>query len=1326
MNSILKNVNLKSCLLIVLILIVPGFSAQASSDVTTHQSENSLIVDFKPQNYRINTTIQNNRSYYDIKFNDGGCLSETHQPQIPFKTLIVGVPFGAQISLTILTSHQKEILEGKILPAPEMGSDNMAQWRYFEDAEIYSGEKLFPRLQVEISELQVMRGQQVVILHLYPVLFNPATEQIYLYDQIKVQLDFSNFNQTHREQTGDKYDPFYDQVLINPQKAAKWRRQEKTEKKLFKSNFLGDAYKIYIDKTGMYKITGQYLSSAGLDISGINPTRIKIFNNGGLQLPVSMSDPRPDSLIENAIFVHDGGDGKFDSDDYLLFFGKSVNGWKFDVQTRKFSHYLNSYNSNNVYWLCWQDLSPGKRMRLGNANPDGPVTNIDSFTDRLYIENELTNLLNSGTCWLGHYFSSVAAERNYVFDLNNAIQTPSAKLKLNLVGISNGVHRFSCYFNDHLIMTLPGFYGYSWEEITITRKEFLVNIDTNLLDGYNQLKLLYHPTNDEALAYVDWLEVEFQRQLKTSENLLHFYSPDTPDLYRYKIQNLNSDNVFIFDITSFFDVSYIDNFQRIENSVEFGDSASSNRPKEYLLLAEEKFKTPQKIERDNPSSWRSFDGGADFLIITFDDFYDAVIGLKSLRENCDSLKTEVIKISDVFDEFSCGLVDPAAIRDFIKYTYDNWQPKPKYVLLFGDGDYDYKNRISSQNPNWLPPFETSDLNERASRARDDWYVCVDGKDDLMDLAIGRIAVRNFDQAQKAINKIINFHNFTKVGEWCNKITMIADDELGQGGGYDDLDHIPDAEQIAETLIPQKFQIQKIYLTEYPAVRSASISGIRKPAATADILRKINDGSLVINFIGHANERLLTHEHVLHLSDHFFLIENGARQAFWIAATCGFGRFDDPEFQCFAEELVNAENRGAIGVFSACRSASATDNVELDREIFRKLFSSRNKPVRLGDVVSAAKNSTGNYMNDQFYHLLGDPTTILPIPNFNTKITKFTPDSLRALDQMQIFGSIENPDDSSAFLGGQVLISAFDSRKQRVYEARPGVNYYYKLPGNTIFRGFVSASSNQFTSRFFVPKDISYGGQDGRICAFYWDEKSSGSGYAGNIKVGGTRDDVFDSEGPLIEIFFQGQNFQSGSFLPTRSTLKFTIEDHSSGVNIAGDLGHKISLILDNATENKIDLTSYFQYDLDSFTKGSILYELDELTEGDHKIEIKAWDNANNSSKLYTEFTLAAQDKLIISDLYNYPNPFSTNTEIYFCVNQDCQVAIKIYTIAGRLIRKFENLNANMGFNYFLWDGFDQDYEPLANGVYLYKVNASCYKGTNKLQTHEIQKCAVVR
>lgn len=1308
-------------------LFATGDDVIGNDVIVKAQSDQGVVIEFSPQQWMIQPEIVNGKSYYKIYFENCVFRTSTGQPLIPRRTIVVGIPFGAQVPVELLESEKKETIEGKLLPTPGFERHSIAAITYREDQAIYQAGQLFPRQLVEISSPAIIRDQQVVVVSFYPVQYFPPGEQIQLYDRIKARLDFVGGLREKHSETRLNNDPSNNQLIINHDQAEKWRKTRMSKKPAkFSKTFLEQYYKIWLGEEGIYKISGADLQQAGIELNNIKPYQIQLFNNGGFQLPPAIHENRPDSLIENTIFVSDGGDGSFDSRDYILFYGKSVNGWKYDRKQQRFAHYLHPYTKQNVYWLCWQHPDSGKRMSHETVTAATSVTEINSFYDLHYVENEYKNLLNSGTTWLGNYFNAVNPERSYIFDLPGVSQNVATMVKVNLAGISGGEQKFSLYFNDAYIAEIPAFYSSGGEYKNIKMKEFAAIFQAGLQDGYNRLKVKYSPGSDVSYAYMDWIELSVHRQLQAKEDQLLFYSPDSIGFYKYQLHSFTTDEIEVYDVTNFYDVFRLKLNAVGSGAVEFIDSTNSDVPKRYIAVTPNSYQSPIKIEQDMASNWRNCQNSADFIIISYDNFYDAALALKSLRENSDTLNTTVVKISDVYDEFSGGLVDPTAIRDFIKYAYDNWQNQPRYVLLFGDGDYDYNNVISPHDPNWIPPYETPELAELASRARDDWYVCVVGDDNLLDLAIGRIPVRNPDEAMAVVKKIIAYENSPVIGEWCNTITMVADDEYGQGGKYDAIDHIPDTDGIAQNLIPKNYNTCKIYLTEYPAVHDASISGIRKPAAHQALMKQIDQGSLIINFIGHGNEQVWTHERILAVNEDLPQLNNGQRQAFWIASTCNFARFDNPNFQGFAEQLVTTPDNGAIAVFSSCRLAEPFANVSLNQALFRFLFNESTRPNRLGDAIMLAKNSTGNWKNDQLYHLLGDPTLRLAMPKCWVQVTNYWPDSMKALSRMQVEGKVQFRGDPAPAFNGQLLFKALDSQRQRSYIVNQWKSYEYTLPGNTIFRGEVSVTDGEFQTKFIIPKDITYGGSEGRFSAFYWQDDMFGAGNLDGISVGGTLADFDDYEGPNIVIGFEGQDFMPGSFVPPNPVLKITISDSASGVNIAGDIGHKITMILDHAEHEKVELNDYFQYHRDSYQVGTVSYPLTNLAEGIHYIQVKAWDNCNNSSQSEAEFSRVSQDKLIIRDVFNYPNPFSNSTEFTFWASQNCDVEIKIYSISGRLIGKTGNFASQTGFNRFYWNGCDQDGEPMANGVYLYKVCASCYNGEHKIRTEQIEKCVIMR
>ncbi|MDZ7293010.1 MAG: T9SS type A sorting domain-containing protein, partial [candidate division KSB1 bacterium] len=262
---------------------------------------------------------------------------------------------------------------------------------------------------------------------------------------------------------------------------------------------------------------------------------------------------------------------------------------------------------------------------------------------------------------------------------------------------------------------------------------------------------------------------------------------------------------------------------------------------------------------------------------------------------------------------------------------------------------------------------------------------------------------------------------------------------------------------------------------------------------------------------------------------------------------------------------------------------------------------------------------------------------------------------------------------------------------------------------------------------FVPKDITYGGTAGRINLYFFDNTVDGNGFRDNLFVGGTAGNIVDRTGPNINIGFVGvDNFQPGGLVGANPVLRAAISDSISGVNITGEIGHKITLVLDGQNEGRIDITNLFNYDKGSYTHGTVIYPLGDLSEGRHTVEIKAWDNLNNSNTAAVDFVIRPQNRLSLAEVMNYPNPFRSRTTFTFELNFDAEVRIKIFTLSGRLIRTLEMPEGHAGFNMLDWDGRDEDGDELANGVYLYKIIATQLQGETASRAEEIGKLVVAR
>ncbi|RMF62720.1 MAG: hypothetical protein D6743_11815, partial [Calditrichaeota bacterium] len=564
-------------------------------------------------------------------------------------------------------------------------------------------------------------------------------------------------------------------------------------------------YQFRISEEGMYRIDGRFIEDnlPDVNLSDIDPARIRLFNNGGRELPRDIGAARPQGLVENAIFVDDGGDGRFDRDDFILFYGIGVQGWEYDPVTRKFSHYINHYVRDNIYWLSFDGDQPGKRMEMVTGSPAGPE--VRTYQGLAFVEDELLNPLKSGLNWFGRQFDLSSRTQTYTLSLPNALANARAELRFRFIAKTQGLHRFSISVNDNLLGTrqVNGPFPDFGEFLALRAFPVTLTLDNQLKPGSNQVQILYSHSASFGQALLDWFELLYPAELNAVEDELAFTVLPDSGVKTYRVDGFSA-APRVFDVTDFAEVKEVTGGSFQGGSLRFAAFQTPSRPARYIALTSDKFKTPEAVERVQFTDLRGPDHGAEYVIITHEDFYSDALRLEGLRENLspkNRLSTEVVKIDDVYDNFSGGLMDPVAIRDFLKWAYDHWNPRPLYVLLFGDGDYDYKNLVSKSDKNWIPPFQTdelatsTELRQLVSRATDSWYTYLVGNDRVMDLAIGRINAQTPEEAKNAVDKVIAYETQPLRGNWRNTITIVGDDELVTGGRPSAADnlHIEQAE-----------------------------------------------------------------------------------------------------------------------------------------------------------------------------------------------------------------------------------------------------------------------------------------------------------------------------------------------------------------------------------------------------------------------------------------------------------------------------------------------------------------------------------------------------
>jgi hypothetical protein len=261
----------------------------------------------------------------------------------------------------------------------------------------------------------------------------------------------------------------------------------------------------------------------------------------------------------------------------------------------------------------------------------------------------------------------------------------------------------------------------------------------------------------------------------------------------------------------------------------------------------------------------------------------------------------------------------------------------------------------------------------------------------------------------------------------------------------------------------------------------------------------------------------------------------------------------------------------------------------------------------------------------------------------------------------------------------------------------------------LYKGKAQVTDGKFTFTFIVPKDIAYQYGFGKISYYASNDLEDAQGFYRNIIVGGFNPSVEpDNTGPVVKLYMNDEMFVSGGITDENPHMLAFASD-SSGINTVGSgIGHDIVAVLDGNTEKPIILNDFYEADLDSYSSGTIRYPFHNLAEGLHTLSLKVWDVFNNSGEASLEFHVIKSEKFIVNELNNYPNPFSETTSFVFSHNQaegKLDVSLRVFNLSGQIVKTIETSIVPTGYRSepIYWDGRDDSGYPLANGLYIYRM-----------------------
>jgi hypothetical protein len=1095
----------------------------------------------------------------------------------------------------------------------------------------------------------------------------------------------------------------------------------------------GQLFKITVEKRGIHRINVEQLSKLGVNVSTLNPNAVQLFGSQTGMLPEVAGENTFDDLQEIPFSWIGGANGQLNASDYLVFFAEGADKFHYDPTDKQFAVKKNAFDSYNYYFLKISTTKKATLVEQPSINAKEYVT--ETFDDCIHYEEDKVNLLDafistqgSGRRWYGDQFRNVNTYK-YNFTFPDLVTTAPVRLKAAIAARSKTSRRFSIEANGTKLES---------NLITETSRSFtdpaestFANIGS-LLGTFNtdkdNIELSISYNGDEG--WVDYITLNARRRLLMNEEQLMFRDLNSLNFptTTYKLENAKS-NIQIWDITDPLNPQR-QLFTQSGNTITFG--TSSQKLKEFVAFYPIKAISPISIQ---PIGNQNLHGiqAVNMVILYHANFAVPAQRLADHREDYSNLKVQLINIDEVFNEFSSGRQDPSAIRDFARMLYRR-DTSFQYLLLFGDGSFDYRN-IGKRGGNFITVYQTErSENPITAFPSDDYYALLDDGEGVnlqgdLDIAVGRLPVKNLQEARLLVDKIINYDlSANAFGEWRNRLVFVADD------GDNNL-HLRDADRVASKVANDyaQFNQEKIYFDAFP--RTSTSGGAGFPLATEALNQAIFQGALAVNYLGHGGAQGWAQERVLDKNrGDIRNWTNFNRLPVFITATCSFAGYDDPNQVTGGEEVILNPNGGGIALFTTVRAVYASSNAALVRSVFDVMLEKIDgKRPTLGQIMQRAKNSSsvGRSENSRKFTLLGDPAQPLALPVYNVATTRIngkdariTMDTLRALQIVEIEGEIQ--DENGRIIenfNGELTPTVFD--KPIIYSTlgqdTRSQPFDFFLQKNTIFKGKASVQQGRFKFQFVVPKDINFQLGQGKISYYAQDTRTmlDASGHYNKVIIGGASDNLLaDNKGPEIKLFMDNENFKPGDQTSANPLLIVKLYDES-GINVVGNsIGHDLEAILDGNTQNTFLLNEFYKSELDNYQRGEVRFPLSNLSPGRHSIRVSAWDVANNFSEASTEFVVIDQTQAKISNVMAFPNPLSEGTCFAFqhnVNNQALEVKITIYTVDGKLIKTIQERilaqgNAVDVNNCIAWDGITDSGKNLEKGIYIYTINAETSRG----------------
>lgn len=1088
----------------------------------------------------------------------------------------------------------------------------------------------------------------------------------------------------------------------------------------------GNWVKVSVKESGMHFISANDLRRMGFN----DPARMRVYGYGAVRLP---------DRLDKSTYVDDLPLVQTVNTDRGIYFYATGPVDYTSVSSTQFTLAINPFTTLGYYYLTDSDV-PLREIPAGQSLSGLPVAT--SYQAPVYHKREIFSAGETGHILLGEDFLNQPTQ-SFTFSLPGRVPDSKVWLECSFWANSKSSSRVVLSVNDNALSyttsdNIDANFGYDSHyyhaRIGLTRKTFD-------LDGERaRISVSHSRTGNASLARLNYLMINYERSLQLVNGSADFRLVSSGG----SLSGASS-STRVWDVTDPLDIKAV-------NGSLSGDTYTwqplAGGVRHYVAWQENGvYPSPAVVGRVSNQNLHA-EPVPDMVIFTHSDWRSQAERVAELHRNDadNPLSVLVVEPQPLYNEFSSGSPDANALRRLLKMFWDrssaDGSGRLQYALIMGRSTYDNRRIspvIASLNYPTLPGWQT-DLShyDNTSYTTDDIYALLrDGAGERLSadyhcIAVGRMPVVSGNDARNVVDKLYSYVTKPINTAWKNRALMVADDE-------NDGDFMKHSDIMIESAmsLPGSERViwDKVYIDAYLRQNGTY------PGARNDMFRALTEGVVWWNFAGHANPTSWTGDGLMTYTDinnlylkHF---------PFVFAATCDFVRWDASSISA-AEILYRTQSSGIIGAVSATRPAYIGDNGEFMKRMGRFMFAvdDRGHNLPVGEIFRRTKNGssgTGTWANDNKlrYVLMGDPAMRLCIPSHSVRLEAINgtlPDldsqpTVMARQDVLLEGTVTDAAGNRlSDFNGKLFLTLYDAEYSTTSHGYgdSGKEYTFEQQGERLQAVVDSVRQGRFSVNMVMPGEIANNYRPAALSMYaVADDGRDAVGVNRDFYVYGFDENAADdNEPPVIDAFYLNHSsFNSGDMVNTKPVVIANMHDNRSINLSSAGIGHQMLLTIDG--RSLTDAPLYYTPYSDGTPGGTLVYQLDELSPGNHDLRLRVWDTSGNSTTASIDFVAGQDVAPRLYDMYADANPARTDTRFYLTHDRPdalITVNIEVFNMLGRQVwtTSVNGMSETLRSFPVTWNLTDNAGRRVPRGIYLYRASITTTDGeTSSTETRRI-------